>query len=144
MIETFINGVWVGQQPGHGQKYRLVVNGVVTLESYWSDPQPQYIGAMSVTVNGVSASRHVAVVGVADNYRIECSLPITDSFAVPLAGLIGANGKTLMFNFLDGVAERDFAFSESGEWEVTEQQINKHLPEGQHFEFSGLHISVGE
>ena len=144
MIQIFIDGEWVEQNPTHGQKYRKLIDGVVALESYWSEPVSQHIGSMSVTVNGGDATRHIATVGAADTYRIECSLPVTDTFAVPLAGLLGAKGKTLMFEFVDGVAEREFTFSESGEWEVTEVQINKHLEHGQHFSFSGLNISVGE
>lgn len=144
MIQVFINEEWVEQQPTHGQKYRKLIDGVVVLESYWSDPEPQYAATMSVTVNGNSAARHEATAGVADTYRIECSLPITDSFRVPLEGLLGTTGKTVIFDFTDGIAEREFTFTASGEYQITEAQINKHLPQGQHFQFSGLHISVGE
>lgn len=103
-----------------------------------------YAGSMSLTIDGQAKSRHVATVGVANTYRIECSLPITDSFAVPLEGLFGAKGRTIMFEFVNGIAERSITFTESGEWVVNEEQINKHLPTGNHFRFSGLNLSVAE
>lgn len=107
--------------------------------------QPKaYVGQMSVQVNGSTASRFVGQRAVPAVFRVECSLPLTDSFAVPLAGLFGAQGKTFMFDFLDGVAEREVVFDVSGEWVVTEEQINAQLPAEQRFSFAGLNISIGE
>jgi len=124
----------------------LFDNGTHKVESAGNVVDP-YAGSMSVTIDGQSKTRHVAQINVPNTYRIECSLPITDSFAVPLEGLLGAKGKTVMFEFVDGVAEREITFTDrdgSGEREVTEAQINKHLPVGQHFRFSGLNLSVAE
>ena len=103
-----------------------------------------YIGTMTVTVNGSSAPRFVGQRNVAASFTVECSPPITDTFAVPLAGLFGAQGKTFIFEFVDGVAEREVVFDASGEWIVTEEQINAHLPAEQRFSFPGLNISIGE
>lgn len=141
----FDGSSWVEvAKPNQGQRYRFQDAAGGMVESYWSEQVSQYIGTMSVTVNGSSVQRHVANTGVADIYRIECSLPITDSFAVPLEGLFGAKGRTIMFEFVNGIAERSIAFTESGEWVVNEEQINKHLPTGNHFRFSGLNLSVAE
>ncbi len=141
MIKIFDGSEWAEGIPQNGEKYRVYDEAGGYMESYWSE---QFIGSMLVTVNGDSVSRHEATAGQEDTYRIECSLPITDTFRVPLEGMLGAKGKTLIFEFVDGVAERQYIFAESGEWVVAEAQINKHLPHGQQFSFSGLHISVGE
>lgn len=107
-------------------------------------PPKVYVGLMNVQVNGSSTSRFVGKRAVPSVFRVECSLPITDSFAVPLAGLFGAQGKTFMFDFVDGIAEREVVFDVSGEWVVTEEQINAHLPADERFSFVGLSISIGE
>lgn len=105
---------------------------------------PGFIGSMSAIVNGAAADRISTPVGQPVTVRVECSMPITDTFNVPLVGLFGAPGKTLAFNFVDGVAERAVTFTASGEWEATEDSINLHLPPGQKFRFAGLKISVSE
>lgn len=107
-------------------------------------PVQQYIGTMTVSVNGETLPRFVGSKGVSSTFRVECSLPLNDVFAVPLAGLFGAQGKTFMFEFVDGVAEREVVFDASGEWIVTEAQINAHLPAESRFSFPGLNISIGE
>jgi len=143
-IEVFNGSEWLEQEPQHGDKFRELINGKVVRESYWADTVSPHIGTMTLTIDGDSKQRHVALVNTPNTYRIECSVPVTDSFAVPLEGLLGAKGKTVLFEFVDGVAERAITFAESGEWEVTEAQINKHLPTGQHFKFAGINISVAE
>lgn len=141
---VFDNGQWVERQPVGGERFRMIDSAGGVLESYWEEHTEPYIGSMSVTVDGQPKPRHVATAGVENTYRIECSLPITDNFAVPLEGLLGAKGRTVMFDFINGIAERAITFTESGEWTVTEEQINKHLPIGQRFRFAGLNLSVAE
>lgn len=104
----------------------------------------QYIGTMAVSVNGQALPRFVGTRNVPALFRVECSIPLNDTFAVPLAGLFASPGKTFMFEFVDGVAEREVTFDVSGEWVVTEEQINAHLPADQRFSFTGLNISIGE
>jgi hypothetical protein len=104
----------------------------------------QYIGSMKVLVNAITVQRFVGFKNTPALFRVECSLPINDTFAVPLAGLFGAQGKTFMFEFENGIAERQVVFEVSGEWVVTEDQINAHLSQGQHFQFDGLNISIAE
>ncbi|WP_337840522.1 hypothetical protein [Rheinheimera sp.] len=106
--------------------------------------EPAYSGTMTVQVNGHATARFVGTRNTPATFRVECSLPITDKFAVPLAGQFGALGRTYEFEFVDGVAERDIVFDVSGEWSVSEEQINAHLPSGQQFQFGGLHISITE
>lgn len=104
----------------------------------------QYVGTMAVSVNGQIVPRFVGNKNTPAVFRVECSYPLNDIFAVPLAGLFGAQGKTFMFEFVDGVAEREVTFDVSGEWVVTEEQINAHLPTDQQFSFPGINISIGE
>lgn len=117
-----------------------MMSNVIKIPTY----APGYFGEMTVQVNGEPCSRFVGMKGESATYRIECSKPISDRFAVPLQGLFGAQGKTLMFEFVDGVAEREVVFDVSGEWEVKESQINVHLPENSQFKFAGLFISIAE
>lgn len=104
----------------------------------------QYIGTMRVLVNGTETPRFIGTKNIPARFRVECSLPINDSFAVPLDGLFGAQGRTYMFEFVDGIAEREVVFDVSGEWMVTEEQINAHLATDQHFQFAGVKISIAE
>ncbi|MCU7974870.1 hypothetical protein L5M43_06200 [Shewanella sp. SW36] len=98
-----------------------------------------YAGNMSV-----ENERIIGTVNTPIPFKVQCSLPINDSFAVPLEGLFGAIGRTVSLTFIDGVAERDVLFDVSGEWRITESQINAHLPFGSQFRFSGLAISITE
>lgn len=99
----------------------------------------QYAGNMSV-----ETERIIGTVNTPIPFRVQCSLPINDTFAVPLEGLFGAQGKTVSLTFENGIAERDVLFDVSGEWRITEAQINAHLPFGSQFRFAGLSISITE
>lgn len=115
-----------------------------SVNPYQQSEAVKYIGSMTVSVDGQILPRFVGTKGLPSTFRVECSQPLNDTFAVPLAGLFGAQGKTFMFEFVDGVAEREVTFDVSGEWVVTEEQINAHLPTDQSFSFNGLNISIGE
>lgn len=104
----------------------------------------EHVGSMTVLVDGVATDRAVIIAGQSATVRVECSIPLNDSFAVPIAGLFGAHGRTLQFEFIDGVAERVVSFPVSGEWVCTEDQINANLPPGQQWQFVGIKFSVTE
>lgn len=133
------NGEWVNGSPKAGEIFKLIESGG-ELVSYWPGAAAsQYAGSMSVSVE-----RIVGTVNQPILFRVECSLPLNDTFAVPLEGLFGAQGKTVSLTFENGIAERDVLFDVSGEWRITETQINAHLPFGSQFRFAGLSISITE
>ena len=140
------NGSWVDGQPADGEWCRKVYQtGHIVEQAYTANasqpavPQPEYIGAMTVPT-----SRIVALVGEPFTVKVTCSVAINDTFAVPMQGLYGSEGRTITLNFVDGMAERELTFDKSGEWQVTEEQINVYLADGQKFQFDGLTISVAE
>lgn len=100
---------------------------------------PVYLGTMAV-----EQSRLVANVGIPFVVKVTSDIPITDNFAVPLTGIFGSEGRTIELAFVNGVAERELTFEKSGEWQVTENEINAYLPAGKKFMFDGLIISVAE
>lgn len=61
MMQTFLNGEWVEQQPSDGQRFRELLNGKVVRESYWADPRHDdrsvyTLKNESVLINGQSAT----------------------------------------------------------------------------------------
>lgn len=69
-------------------------------------------------------------------------IPITDLFAVPVYQLGGIVAQSVSANFLSGVAQVSVTFPESGEFVVTEEGLNLHLPEEQKLSFQPFYISV--
>lgn len=71
-------------------------------------------------------------------------LPLSDTFAVPVRRIGGAVERTVGISFTDGVASKDITWPSSGEFEITKDLINMHLPPEQHFKFERLVFSVYE
>lgn len=71
-------------------------------------------------------------------------VPLSDTFAVPIRRIGGAVERTVGVTFTDGMASNDISWPSSGEFEITEDLINMHLPREQHFKFERLVFSVYE
>lgn len=72
-------------------------------------------------------------------------LPVTQSFALPMAGLLGTSPRLIDIDFTNGAANFDISWPNSGLWEVTEAQVNMDIADpAQHFRFGGIRIKVRE
>jgi hypothetical protein len=70
-------------------------------------------------------------------------LPITDTFRMPIQSLDGRE-KLLLIKVRDGDATLVWTPKDSGTWIVSEQLMNRDLPQANHMSFSGLKIFVVE
>ncbi len=72
------------------------------------------------------------------------TVDLTEDFAMPIEGLDGQKGRSLLFEFTDGVASKSIEWPESGEWQVTEEALNRYIRTNRYFKFAGLYITVAE
>jgi hypothetical protein len=108
-------------------------------------------GLMQGGVTPVPVARRVSVpqngsLGV--TARLETAdgqlIPLTDSFNVPIFQVGGIVEKTVRANFVDGITQLLVNFPKSGEYVVTQEGLNLHLPEESKLDFENLFISVYE
>ncbi len=105
----------------------------------------------SLSVGGLQplpvSSRVVIRMGQALRVAVEARrdgqlLPLNDSFAVPIRRVGGAVEMTERADFSNGAALISVPFMQQGEFEVTQELVNMHLPPEQRMVFSGLNITV--
>ena len=144
-MKEFKNGVWTPSEPEIGERVRVYdIHGGSVEKTYAGDNRLNKIVITS------HAKRALVEVGNSLTVTVEIRdaddnlLPVTDSFAMPVGRVGGANYRTLMMNFVDGVCSKTTTWNDAGEFEVTESMINVHLDENSKLEFSGFNISVAE
>jgi hypothetical protein len=125
-------------------------------ETFTQPPEPQQAAKPRVVIVGLMidgvtpvplASRVILIagqsLGVTVNITIDGqALPITDDFAVPISRVHGDVDQTVRASFVDGVAQMLVPFDRSGEYAVTEEWLNYHLPPEQQMDFDSFYISV--
>lgn len=136
----------------HGQLYRLESNGR-SLETYWSAPQPRnQVKITGIMKNGTLpmplANRAVIKegesLGVTARFQTASGelLQVTDLYGMPIYQLGGIVAQTVGVQFYDGTAQILVSFPDSGEYVVTAEGLNLHLPEGSKIDFDSFYISV--
>lgn len=99
------------------------------------------------TVKEDFTNRLVVPTGAVTEFTIELMdkegnrLETNDSFALPVAGLLGQVGFSKLLDFTNGVATVSITWDKSGEWQVTAEQLNVHFDKPM-FEFDKLSVSV--
>lgn len=145
MIKVLKNNDWVEGVPVEGEAYRKYDSGGGFIQSVWVEPTLK--NKIVITSH---SKRAVLVKGTDLTVTVEIRdgngslIPVTDSFAMPIGRLGGTNYRTLLMEFVDGVCEKTSTWLDAGEFEVTPDMINIHLPPEQQLEFSGFNISVVE
>lgn len=106
-------------------------------------------GLMRNGVNPVALSSRVLIsqgesLGVTARFENSAGdlLPLTDTFGMPIYQLGGIVDQTIAVNFIDGTAQLFVTFDKSGEYVVTADGINLHLPDEQKLDFESFYISV--
>lgn len=145
MILVLTNGEWVEGLPQDGDRVREIKGGGSYVEYTYVTP----VEPVSLVVTSPSSNRAVITQGGSVDLTVEIRqgesvLPINDSFAMPIRRVYGAVERTVMMEFIDGVCSKSIAFNDSGEFEVSHELVNMHLPEDSQFEFDGFYISVVE
>lgn len=69
-------------------------------------------------------------------------LQVTDLYGMPIYQLGGIVAQTVGVQFYDGTAQILVSFPGSGEYVVTAEGLNLHLPEGSKIDFDSFYISV--
>ena len=147
-MKTYIlvDGAWVEGAPAEGEKYKKVLNSGAELISYWSEPPTK--NKISITSHSV---REVVNAGDPITVHVDILDPsgdvITDlntTFQVPIGIVNGQIKRTISMEFISGQCEKTISWPESGEFEITEELVNMHLPESEKFEFEGFNVSVIE
>lgn len=69
-------------------------------------------------------------------------LLVNDTFGMPIYQLGGIVDQTVAIQFYDGTAQILVDFEKSGEYVVTADGLNLHLPESQKLDFETFYISV--
>jgi hypothetical protein len=69
-------------------------------------------------------------------------LLINDTFGMPIYQLGGIVEQTIGVQFIDGTAQMLVDFEKSGEYVVTSEGLNLHLPNDQKLDFETFYISV--
>jgi len=144
-MKEFKNGVWTPSWPGIGDRVRVYdIHGGSAEKTYTGDDRLNKIVITSHSKRalvevGNSLPTTAEIRDADDNL-----LPVTDSFAMPVGRVGGANYRTIMMDFVDGVCNKTITWNDAGEFEVTESMINMHLDESSKLEFAGFNISVAE
>lgn len=68
-------------------------------------------------------------------------VPLNDYFRMPLIASDGRE-RIVLANFINGKASISSTLNEGGFWSITEESINKGVPESNQFSFSGLSIDT--
>jgi hypothetical protein len=71
----------------------------------------------------------------------EVVLPVTDSFSMPMTGE-NKSTQLLLISIVDGKALINLRIPETGVYEITEELINRELPENSKFGFKGIRLYV--
>lgn len=137
----------------NGQLYRMESGGR-SVETYWSAPlQPRnkvkITGLMKNGLEPIPLASRVIIskgqsLGVTTRFENADGvlLPLTDVFGLPIYELGGGVNKTIEASFFNGVAQLLVQFYESGEYVVTEDGLNLHLPEENKLSFESFYITV--
>lgn len=141
-IKIFDGTEWVEGTPSVGEIYR----------DYWSETG--YVETVMTAKNHkvVVTSHDKRVVAAVDEViSITAELRdsddnlisnFNDSFVMPIKIVGGAVARSVLMTFVNGVCNKDVSFTNDGEYQVTEQLINMHLPEGSKLDFEGFSISI--
>jgi hypothetical protein len=148
--EEAIGANWValdGQSAGIGWGY----DGTVFVPP--APPAQRYqVKITGLTENGVTqlnVARRVAIplgasLGVTAQFQTLGGVvtPLNDSFNVPIFQVGGIVEKTVRATFYEGTTQLLVTFPKSGEYVVTKDGLNMHLPEESKLEFEDLFITV--
>lgn len=112
----------------------------------FKEPNPKIL----VSVDGFPVNRIVRAINESSNIHIKIVdtngdvIPITETFTVPIKRVSGAIERTIRISIENGESHITINWPNSGEFLVTKDLVNMHLPIDQQFDFDGLKISVYE
>lgn len=149
MLKVLENDVWVERQPVEGEAYReyklVGTSNEHFVEGVWVDlVEPLTLVVTSPVSNRAIVSQGGNVDLTVEIRQGESVATVTDDFAMPIKRVGGAVERTVLVSFVDGVCSKSIAFNDSGEFEVSQELVNMHLPSDSHFVFDGFYISVVE
>lgn len=105
---------------------------------------------LKVRVDGEQVSRKTIAVSTETTIQVEAItpdgkvFPINDSFAVPMKRMEGPIERTIGVSLNNGLAVRKINWPNSGEFEINESLVNKHLPKDKRFKMDRIVFSVYE
>lgn len=143
MIKVFNGSEWVEGEPVVGEVYRIYRSETGYIETVKSeDVKPHKIV--------ITSHNKRALLDVGDTLDVTVefqdyngnTLPLNDSFAMPVNRVGGVNYKTVKMTFVEGVCNKSIAWPDAGEFEITKAMVNLHLED--ELDFDGFNISVME
>lgn len=143
-MKELINGLWHPSAPEIGERIRIYDSaGGSTEKTYTGEGRNNKVVVTSHNKRAMAAVDEVISITAELRDSDDTLIPdFNDSFVMPIKIVGGAVARSVLMTFVNGVCSKDISFTNDGEYQVTEQLINMHLPDDAKLDFDGFSISI--